>query len=93
MAPKLELHDNEIMEKEYLPDFYFFDSYYDTETRLAATGHWAVSKKTADVWEWMLCRKLGPRALRSHQESIRKQIGLSTEQYHRLSKKAPCRKD
>ena len=38
-SPKFTLLDNEAIEKEYFPDFYFFESYYDTETRLAATGH------------------------------------------------------
>jgi hypothetical protein len=88
-SPKSDLEDNTAAAQDF-PDFYFFDAYFDTPNRLATIGSYAVNRKTADVWEWIGCHRLGPKPIKSYQGSLRRQIGLSRSQYRKLSRHAPC---
>jgi hypothetical protein len=72
------------------PDFFFFSAAYEQEQSVPTLGHFAVGRKSADLWDWELCKRLQAPAVRSIQESLRKRIGLSRRDYRELSKIAPC---
>jgi hypothetical protein len=60
-----------------LPEFYMFHAYYDTPTRLNSIGTYAVSRKTAALWERVACEQLKSKALAQLQRKLRREIGLS----------------
>jgi hypothetical protein len=59
------------------PDFYMFHAFYDTTTRLASVGTYAVNRKTAVLWERIGCEQLKSKALEELQNRLRKEMGLS----------------
>lgn len=59
------------------PDFYMFHAYYDTATRLRSIGTYAVSRKTAALWERVGCKQLRSKLLEQLQNRLRKEVGLS----------------
>ena len=63
------------------PEFYMFHAYYDTATRLNSIGTYAVSRKTAALWERVGCEQL--------QNRLRKEVGLSESSGGGASTK-PC---
>ena len=72
------------------PDFYFFSPVYEQSESAPTLGHFAVNRKTGDVWDWELCQRLQSGALRAAQKSLRKKLGLSEQKYNKFSKLAPC---
>jgi hypothetical protein len=59
------------------PEFYMFHAYYDTATRLNSIGTYAVSRKTAALWERVGCEQLRSKPLEQMQNRLRKELGLS----------------
>jgi hypothetical protein len=57
-------------------EFYMFHAYYDTATRLNSVGTYAVSRKTAALWERVGCEQLRSRSLEQLQNRLRKEMGL-----------------
>lgn len=88
-SPKFDLEDNTGAPK-YYPGFYFFDAYFNNPLVLTAIGHYAVNRRTADLWEWIGCHRLGPPAIKRLQKALRRKINLSAAEYRKLSKEAPC---
>lgn len=86
-AKNFELDDTN---DSYYPDFYSFQSYSNSESRLVSTGVFAVNNRTADVWDALPCRRLELRMIKPVQKELRKQIGLSDQAYAQLTKEAPC---
>jgi hypothetical protein len=77
----------------YFPGFFFFEATWDNPHQPPASvvlGHYAVNRKTAEVWESIGCRRLSPSAIRPLQKSLRKGIGLSKQECRKLSAIAPC---
>jgi hypothetical protein len=72
------------------PEFYFFSAAYEQEQSVPTLGHFAVNRKSTDLWDWELCKRLRAPAVRSVQRSLRKKLGLSKQDYRRVSKDAPC---
>jgi len=70
--------------------FFFFSANYQQEQSAPSLGHFAVNRKTADLWDWELCRRLQTPAVQSVQKSLRKRLGLTPQDYSDLSKMAPC---
>jgi hypothetical protein len=58
------------------PEFYMFHAYFDTDTRLNSIGTYAVSRKTATLWERVACEELKSKAVEQLQERLRKELGL-----------------
>jgi hypothetical protein len=71
------------------PEFYMFHAYYDTATRLNSIGTYAVSRKTAALWERVACEQLRSRALEQLQNRLRKEMGWSDSSGGDASTK-PC---
>jgi len=68
------------------PDFYFFEADWDHPSNI---GHFAVNKKTGDVWDPFVCSRYHSRRLLQFQKHVRETIGLSEQQYLKLSKQRP----
>ena len=72
------------------PAFYFFDGQFDSkEHETAVTAHYAVDRETGDVWSAVVCKEYKTTRLRDLQFAVRKQIGVSPEQYRRLRRPGP----
>jgi hypothetical protein len=89
-AKNFELDDGN---DKYFPNFYWFQSYSNSEVRLVSTGIFAVNKKTADIWDTLLCKRIDLAALRPLQEKLRKQAEVTAQEYAELTKEAPCHTD
>jgi len=81
----------EDVDDPYFPNFYSFQSYSNLPQRFASTGVFAVNKKTADVWDSLLCKRVESRKIKSVQKKLQEEIGLSAKDYITLSKEEPCR--
>lgn len=77
-------------DRSSFPEFYFFSASYEQEQSVPTLGHFAVSKKTADVWDWELCKRLSNPRLRATQKELRERIGVSDSAYRKMSRTAPC---
>lgn len=86
-SPKFDLESDP--DDPDFPDFYMFHAYYDTATRLNSIGTYAVSRKTAAVWERVGCEQLRSKALEQLQNKLRKEVGLSESSGGGASTK-PC---
>jgi hypothetical protein len=91
--PKFGLDD---YSDPYFPGFFFFEATWDNPHHPPASvvlGHYAVNRKTAEVWEAVGCHRLSPPTIKPSQKSLRKAIGLSEQEYQKLSAGAPCSGD
>ena len=82
---------------------FFFDynpeASYEFEVRSAKPspvsypliGHFAVDPNTADVWDAVVCKEYQSESLRKLQQTIRKRIGLTEEEYQKIRKPGPMR--
>lgn len=87
-SPSFSLEDRR---DRYIPDFYAFDAYSNLRDRLVSTGHFAVNRKTADIWEDVTCKRLDIPSIKEAQEKLRREIGLTEKEYKSLSAEPPCR--
>lgn len=90
-SPKFDLENGR--DELDFPEFYNFEAYFDTKTHLATIGFYAVGRKTADIWESVGCHRLDSPAIRRLQRSLRKKIGLTEQEYQKLTSVAPCSGD
>ena len=87
-SPSLVIDDQP--DKPEFPEYYLFSAYTRGEGMDFSAGAYAVSRRTADVWNWMHCWRFR-RAKRLHvlQKQLRKEIGLSESDYRKLSAERP----
>jgi hypothetical protein len=69
--------------------FLFFEATWDNPKGSVVIGHYAVDKKTGDVWNAIVCEELTSARLKQLQRTIRKRIGLSEEEYRKLRRRGP----
>ncbi len=74
----------------YFPGFFFFEAGWDNPVGTVVLGHYAVNPRTADVWEATGCHRLHPVSIKPLQESLRRKIGLSDQEYRKLTTQVPC---
>jgi hypothetical protein len=86
-SPKFELDKNAELEKDYFPDFYTFDAYYDTPTLFAAIGTYIVNQHTAEVWEIISCEQIKSKSVVHLQTRLRKKYHLAKTL---MPTKPPC---
>jgi hypothetical protein len=78
-------------ESRYIKDFFFFEvTWENPQPGSVVIGHYAVDRETAEVWNSISCKRISTSSLRERQSSIRKRLGLSGEEYHRLLLRSPC---
>jgi len=87
-SPKFQLATDP--DQADFPDFYFFSANYAVDHSAPTLGHFAVNRRTADLWDWEVCKRLQSPLIKAAQESLRRKIGLSRKDYQTLSKIAPC---
>ena len=72
------------------PAFYFFTASFEQEQSVPTIGHFAVNRRTANLWDWELCKKLSKSSLRAKQAVLRKKARVSERDYQKSSQAAPC---
>lgn len=73
----------------YYPNFQFFQGIYDNPGGSCNLGHYAVDRKTADVWNGVVCGRATSPSLRKLQVAIRNRIGLTREAYRKARRPGP----
>lgn len=87
-APGLEIQQ---MSDPYFPEFYFFEVLWKNPgPGSVVAGHFAVHRRSGEVWDPLLCRRIVSSSLEQMQQRIRKRIGLSRQEYAELRRQAPC---
>ena len=75
----------------YFPEYYFFDGTWENpQPGSGVAGHWAVNKKTGDVWEPFACKLLSGKHLNSELSRLRKQMSISPSDVRRERANKPC---
>jgi len=72
------------------PHFYFFDALVSEPEAQGFSGHYAVNKITAEVWDPYGCSRLSHPSLSELQQKLRTEIGVSAKKYRQFSKEDPC---
>src|SRR5574341_2590781 len=63
-APGFELDE---YKDEYFPDFFFFEALWDNPNAgSVVAGHYAVDRRTGEVWEPMSCARITSAAIRKY---------------------------
>lgn len=68
------------------PGFQFFQALPDPST---GQIHYAVDRKTGEVWDGVFCENLTSPSLNKLQEAIRTRIGLTPDQFRKLRRRGP----
>jgi len=75
---------------DYMPGYYSFSAYGPVNpVGSSLIGHFLVDFKTGDVLDGIVCLEYRTLSLAKLQISIRKQLGLSRAEYHRLRHPSP----
>jgi hypothetical protein len=70
--------------------FYYFEGTWDNAgPGSVIVGHLAVDKRTADVWDAIVCREITSPALQRFQATVRRRMGITTELYKKLKRPGP----
>ena len=78
-------------DNQYYPEFQFFQAIFANPNPIGSfnLGHYAVDRKTGDVWDAVRCDHLTSRSLTKLQSAIRQRIGLTQEAYRKLQRDGP----
>lgn len=84
---EFSLDDNP--DEKDLPDYYLFDAYYNSSTRLTSVGAYAVDRKSAGLWQRVSCEQLNSPLLTKLQDKYHQEMGLVTPSESQASS-SPC---
>ena len=84
---EFSLDDNP--DEKDLPDFYLFDAYYNTRTRLTSVGAYAVDRRSAALWQRVSCEQVVSDSVTQLQEKYRQEMGLVTPSESQATS-SPC---
>jgi hypothetical protein len=73
----------------YFPDFQFFQGIFDNPNGSFNLGHYAVDRKTGDVWNGVICERMKSHSLTKLQRAIRIRIGLTESDYRKVRRPGP----
>ena len=73
----------------FAPRFCVVHATYNNPGGGSTIGHYAIDLQTGDVWDWVGCARFTSPSLSKAQTALRQEIGLSSEEYRRISKNAP----
>jgi len=73
---------------EHYPEFQFFQAIFDKNGSFNL-GHYAVDRKTGDVWNGVVCEQFTSASLLRLERAIRNRIGLTEEQYRKVQRPGP----
>jgi hypothetical protein len=71
-SAEFALEDNP--DEKDLPDYYLFDAYYNTRTKLTSLGAYAVDRKSAALWQRVSCEQVSSDALEQVQSRLRREV-------------------
>jgi hypothetical protein len=71
------------------PDYLFFDATWDNPDGSVVAGHYAVDRRTGDVWDSVVCQEFTSAPLRRYQTILRRRHRISTEEYRKLRRLGP----
>jgi hypothetical protein len=77
-------------DKADAPSFYMFEAYYDTATRLATIGFYAVNRTSAALWERVGCEEVKAKAIRATQAKLRGTLDLPLADREKNTSEKPC---
>jgi hypothetical protein len=81
-------------ENPYDREFYYFEVIVPNAVASPVVGHFAVNPWTGDVWNPALCERVTLPALKRLQERIRRESGLTRNDYLKAERKKPiCSND
>ena len=85
-APGFELVNNK---SPYYPEFQFLQAIFDNPNGSVNLGHYAVDRKTGDVWNAVICERMKSPSLTRLQKAIRIRIGLTDSNYRKARRPGP----
>jgi hypothetical protein len=71
------------------PDFQFFQAIFDNPRGSFNLGHYAVDRKTGDVWNAVICEQLTSPSLARLKSATRRRIGLTEDEYRKTQRMGP----
>ena len=74
---------------KYDPGFQFFQGIFDNPGGSFNLGHYAVDRKTGDVWNGVVCARARSPSLVKLQVAIRNRIGLTNDEYRKIRRLGP----
>jgi hypothetical protein len=88
VASYSDLCFEELGENKYFPGYIGFQVLWNSPpTTSPNIGSFMVDPNTCDVWDAIVCKEYKSKKLKKFQEQIRKQIGLTKEEYRKLRPK------
>ena len=81
---KLDVEDE--ADRADFPGYFLFTAYTDSPNLLLSIGGYAISRNTADIWDWINCVNFRTRTVRALQKRLRRKMNLSAQDYSRLGK-------
>jgi hypothetical protein len=73
----------------YYPEYQFFQGIFDNPGGSVNLGHYAVDRKTGEVWDGVICSRVASPSLVKLQVAIRNRIGLTREDYRKARRPGP----
>jgi carboxypeptidase family protein len=73
----------------YDPTFQFFEAIWNNPVGSVNLGHYAVDRKTGDVWNAIVCERMTSASLTRLQRAIRIRIGLTESKYRKARRPGP----
>ena len=74
---------------EHYPEFQFFQAMWNNPKGSVNLGHFAVDRKTGDVWNGVVCERVTSPSLKKLQNAIRNRIGLTGDEYRKSQRLGP----
>jgi hypothetical protein len=71
------------------PEFSFVAVLWDNPNGSVIIGHYAVDRKTGDVWNGVICERMKSPSLTRLQRAIRTRIGLTDSDYRKARRPGP----
>jgi hypothetical protein len=72
------------------PDYYLFDAYNNTRTRVSSLGAFAVDRKSATLWQRVSCEQVTTDAVVKLQSKLRRENGLRESDTGNEADSSPC---
>ncbi|MGD0202202.1 MAG: hypothetical protein ABSD27_15830 [Bryobacteraceae bacterium] len=70
--------------------FFFFEATWaNPNPGSMVIGHYAVDRRTGDVWNAVICEEVTSPSLKRLQRAIRKRLGFTDKDHHRLRRPGP----
>ena len=70
--------------------FYFLDATWNNPGPAGVSvGHFAVDRKTGDMWDAVVCRRINSPKVKEFQSKLRRRMGMTKEIYEKVKRSGP----